>query len=78
MAGQQRLAIAVDEYLAQERQSATKGEYYQGNDYSVEQFVRKDSDQWLFTEIKGLAETVQLNSIQSALALREIYDKVED
>lgn len=43
----------------------------------VERFLRQDGNQWLLTTTAGLESTVSLSSIQCALALAEVYDKVE-
>lgn len=43
----------------------------------VERFARQDGNQWLLTTTTGLESTVSLASIQCALALAEVYDKVE-
>jgi len=48
------------------------------DDYSIEQYVRKNGNQWLFTETKGLNETVHLDSISCVLSLSEVYDKAEE
>jgi Uma2 family endonuclease len=45
--------------------------------HRIERFVRQDGNQWLLTTITGLGSTVSLGSIQCALALAEIYDKVK-
>ena len=42
----------------------------------VEQFLRQDSEEWLFRTGTGLEASVSLPSIQCVLALAEIYDKV--
>jgi Uma2 family endonuclease len=46
--------------------------------YLVERFVRhEDGQQWILTEFSGPAATLVLPSIQCAVPLAEIYDKVE-
>jgi Uma2 family endonuclease len=42
----------------------------------VERFLRQDGNEWLLTTTTGLESTVSLTSIQCALALAEVYDKV--
>jgi Uma2 family endonuclease len=46
------------------------------NEPRVEQFLRQDGNQWLFTAVAGLDATLSLSSIQCGLALAEIFDKV--
>jgi Uma2 family endonuclease len=43
----------------------------------VESYRRQPDQQWLLTECTGLDATLRLQSIDCALALAEIYDKVE-
>jgi Uma2 family endonuclease len=43
----------------------------------VERFLRRENNQWLLTPSMGLESTVSLTSIQCALPLAEVYDKVE-
>ena len=42
----------------------------------IEQFVRQPDDHWLFSATGGLEATVRLPSIDCALALAEVYDRV--
>jgi Uma2 family endonuclease len=42
----------------------------------VEQYLRQDGNRWLLTVISGLEGTLALPSIECALALAEVYDKV--
>jgi Uma2 family endonuclease len=44
---------------------------------SVERFSRQ-GEQWLLTEATNLDDVIELPSIDCTLALRDIYDKVED
>jgi Uma2 family endonuclease len=46
------------------------------NRHRVEQYVRQQEGQWLFSEVRGPGETVHLPSIGCDLALSEVYDKV--
>lgn len=43
----------------------------------IEHYVRQPNEFWLFSEISGLSEKVELPSIQCQLVLEEVYDKVE-
>jgi hypothetical protein len=43
----------------------------------VERFVRQPDNQWLLSETSNLHDAVQLPSINCALALDEVYEKVE-
>jgi Uma2 family endonuclease len=43
----------------------------------VEHFVRQPDNQWLLSETSDLHDAVQLPSINCALALDEVYEKVE-
>lgn len=43
----------------------------------IEKYVRQ-GESWLLTEISGLDETVNLESIGCALAMKEVYDRVSD
>jgi len=43
----------------------------------VEHFVRQPDNQWLLSEASDLHDTVQLPSINCALALSDVYEKVE-
>ena len=43
----------------------------------VEHFVRQPDNQWLLSETSNLHDAVQLPSINCALALDEVYEKVE-
>jgi Uma2 family endonuclease len=45
--------------------------------YRVEQFVKQNSHQWLFSEATELEESITLTSINCKLVLKDIYDKVE-
>lgn len=44
--------------------------------HRVEQYVRQQEGQWLYSEVRGLGETVHLPSIGCDIALSEVYDKV--
>ncbi len=43
----------------------------------IEHYVRQPDSQWLLSETEGLGNTLQIASINCALALTELYDKVE-
>lgn len=45
--------------------------------YHVEHFVRQPDNRWLLSETNRLEDTIHLPSIDCALALTEVYDKVE-
>ena len=42
----------------------------------VERYVRQDRGTWLFSEVDGLEASLELASIQCALTLADIYEKV--
>jgi Uma2 family endonuclease len=44
--------------------------------HRIEQFVRQENEQWLFTDAAGLESTVTLPSVNCSLALVDVYDKV--
>ena len=46
------------------------------DEYRVEQYVKQGDGRWLLTEARSTDGVVVLDSIQSALALKDIYDKV--
>jgi Uma2 family endonuclease len=46
------------------------------DDYRIEQYVRRPDGHWLLTDIRGLENVVELQSISCSLALRDVYDKV--
>ena len=43
----------------------------------VEHYVRQSDNQWLISEASSLQDTMHLPSINCALVLAEIYEKVE-
>lgn len=43
----------------------------------IEAYTRTDNNRWLLTEFRGIDSTLTLESIQCAIPLIEIYDKVE-
>lgn len=45
--------------------------------HHVEHFVRQPDNRWLLSETNRLEDTIHLPSIDCALALTEVYDKVE-
>lgn len=42
----------------------------------VERYRRRGEREWLLTEVSGLGERVELHSIDGALALRDVYERV--
>ncbi|HKY03763.1 MAG TPA: Uma2 family endonuclease [Blastocatellia bacterium] len=42
----------------------------------VERYVKQGDDRWLYSEAASLDETIELSSVECALALKEVYDKV--
>ena len=47
------------------------------HEYRVEHYARQDGNRWLLSEYVGLDDSVGLNSIDGALILRDIYERVE-
>ena len=45
--------------------------------HHVEHFVRQPDNRWILAETNHLADTIRLTWIQCALALGEVYDKVD-
>ncbi len=43
----------------------------------VEQFIKQNATQWLYTDIRAPGGEIRMPSITCSLALREIYHKVE-
>ena len=43
----------------------------------IEHYLRQPEQRWLLTETEGVQSTLQLPSIHCALALSEVYDKVD-
>ena len=46
------------------------------DEYRVEQYVKQTDGKWLLTDIRSLESTVDLVSLQYALPMKEIYDRV--
>jgi Uma2 family endonuclease len=46
------------------------------DEYRVEQYVKQADGKWLLTDIRSLESTVGLISLQCALPLKEIYERV--
>lgn len=46
------------------------------DEYKVEQYVRQPDGRWLLTDIRLLDGVVELASVNCALALKEVYDRV--
>ena len=46
------------------------------DEYRIEQYLRQSDGTWLYSEAHSLTDHVQLTSIQCALMLKEVYDKV--
>jgi Uma2 family endonuclease len=63
--------------LSQEIESLAEYVLVAQDQHRVERFLRQDGNEWLLTTITGLESTVSLTSIQCALPLAEVYDKVE-
>lgn len=42
----------------------------------VERYRRRGEREWLLTEVSGLGERIELDSIDGALALRDVYERV--
>ncbi len=63
--------------LSQEIESLMEYVLVAQDQHRVERFLRQDGNQWLLTTTTGLESTVSLTSIQCALPLAEVYDKVE-
>lgn len=47
------------------------------DEYLVEQYTRQTDGRWLLADIRSVEATVELTSIQCALPLKEIYERVE-
>lgn len=47
------------------------------DEYKVEQYTRQADNRWLLSDISSLEGMVNLDSLQCALLLADIYDKVE-
>jgi Uma2 family endonuclease len=45
------------------------------DEYLVEHYLRQENGHWLYTKISGLAEIVALPTLQTQLALSDIYSK---
>ncbi|HVF27604.1 MAG TPA: Uma2 family endonuclease [Pyrinomonadaceae bacterium] len=46
------------------------------DEYRVEQFVRQTDGRWMLSDVRALEASVELTSLQCALKLREIYDRI--
>ena len=47
------------------------------DEYRVEQYVKQSDGRWLLTDVRSPDGIVELASIKSMLALKDIYDKVD-
>ncbi|HMF57805.1 MAG TPA: Uma2 family endonuclease [Pyrinomonadaceae bacterium] len=47
------------------------------DEYKVEQYARQQDGRWLLSDISSLEGVVNLDSIQCALSLADVYDKIE-
>jgi Uma2 family endonuclease len=63
--------------LSQEIESLVEYVLVAQDRHRVELFLRQGGNKWLLTTTTGLESTVSLTSIQCALPLAEVYDKVE-
>ena len=45
-------------------------------EYRIEQYVKQVAGRWLLTEVRSLDATIELESIDCSLALRDIYDRI--
>jgi hypothetical protein len=61
---------SVDEYLAMERESATRHEYIDGHIYDM-------AGQWLYSSVDELSGRVEIASIGCRLDLVEIYSRAD-
>ena len=46
------------------------------DEYRVEQYVKQSAGRWLLTDTRSLEGTVELVSVECALPMKEIYDRV--
>lgn len=46
------------------------------DEYRVEQYVKQSDGKWLLTDIRALESIVEFASVQCALSMKEIYDRV--
>lgn len=46
------------------------------DEYKIEQYIKQADGRWLLTDILSLEAVIELNSIQCALALTDVYHKV--
>jgi Uma2 family endonuclease len=67
-----------NEKLREYRQLSSLQEYLliSQNEPRIERFLRQDADNWLYTEVVGLDESISLPSVTCTLALSEVYKKV--
>jgi Uma2 family endonuclease len=67
------------EKFATYRAISTLQEYLLIDQYQphVEQYVKKDTNQWLFTEYKGLDARIPLATVAVELVLAELYENIE-
>jgi Uma2 family endonuclease len=68
-----------DEKFAAYRTIATFREYLLIDQYQpcLEQYVKQSTNQWLFTEYKGLDARVSLSAIPVEILLADLYESVE-
>jgi Uma2 family endonuclease len=45
------------------------------DEYRIEQYVKQADGRWLISDIRSLAASTELSSIQCVLMLKEVYDK---
>ncbi len=46
------------------------------DEYRIERYTRQPDGQWLYTDYRSLDDVLELGSVQCALRLRDIYDRV--
>jgi Uma2 family endonuclease len=68
-----------DEKFAAYRSIPTFQEYLLIDQYRphVEQYVKQDAHQWLFTEYDGIDARVKLSSVPVEIGLADLYENVE-
>src|SRR5256714_12000792 len=46
------------------------------DEYTVEHYLRRENNHWLYTKVTGLAEAISLPTLKCQLALSDIYSKI--
>lgn len=44
--------------------------------YHIERYLRQEGDEWLLTDVSGVDASIEFTSIQCALTLADVYEKV--